>query len=120
METVQLESPRETAAIKAPAPKPEIGERLGSLDAFRGTIMLLMLNEATRLPLVARSFPHSAIWAFIAFNTEHVDWQGCSLQFQRGSPVAHVLHVRLGYFHCGEMATMWHVRPIFQIVAPLH
>ena len=79
METVQLESPRETAAIKAPAPKPEIGERLRSLDAFRGTIMLLMLNEATRLPLVARSFPHSAIWAFIALNTEHVDWQGCSL-----------------------------------------
>ena len=41
--------------------------------------MLLMLNEATRLPLVARSFPHSAFWSFIAFNTEHVDWQGCSL-----------------------------------------
>jgi predicted acyltransferase len=41
--------------------------------------MLLMLNEATRLPLVARSFPHSEIWAFIAYNTEHVDWQGCSL-----------------------------------------
>ena len=27
----------------------------------------------------ARSFPHSAIWAAIAFNTEHVDWHGCSL-----------------------------------------
>ena len=79
MGSVQLESPQETVAIKEPAQKSGIAERLVSLDAFRGTIMLLMLNEATRLPLVARSFPHSAIWAFLAFNTEHVDWQGCSL-----------------------------------------
>lgn len=76
--SVQVESPQETV-IKQPPQKAESSSRLGSLDAFRGTIMLLMLNEATRLPLVARSFPHSAIWAFIAYNTEHVDWQGCSL-----------------------------------------
>ena len=79
MATVQLESPQETVAIKESTQRSGISERLVSLDAFRGTIMLLMLNEATRLPLVARSFPHSAIWAFLAFNTEHVDWQGCSL-----------------------------------------
>ena len=79
MQSVQLESPQETLAIKEPGQKSEITQRLVSLDAFRGTIMLLMLNEATRLPLVARSFPHSAIWGFIAYNTEHVDWQGCSL-----------------------------------------
>ena len=77
--SVQVESPQEAVAVKQPAQKSESSGRLGSLDAFRGTIMLLMLNEATRLPLVARSFPHSAIWAFIAYNTEHVDWQGCSL-----------------------------------------
>lgn len=79
MGSVELESARQTVVVKESTRKTEISERLGSLDAFRGTIMLLMLNEATRLPLVARSFPHSAIWAFIAFNTEHVDWQGCSL-----------------------------------------
>ena len=79
MGSVQLECPQEVGAIKESAQKSGIGERLVSLDAFRGTIMLLMLNEVTRLPLVARSFPHSAIWAFLAFNTEHVDWQGCSL-----------------------------------------
>jgi predicted acyltransferase len=77
--SVQVAIPRETALVNAAAQKPESSGRLGSLDAFRGTIMLLMLNEATRLPQVARSFPHSAIWAFIAYNTEHVDWQGCSL-----------------------------------------
>src|SRR5579864_1952999 len=79
MQSTQLENPPVTAPIQENVRKPELRERLGSLDAFRGTIMLLMLNEATRLPLVARSFPHSAIWAFIAYNTEHVDWQGCSL-----------------------------------------
>jgi len=79
MQSVQLESPLETLANKEPAQKSEISQRLVSLDAFRGTIMLLMLNEATRLPLVARAFPHSAIWTFLAYNTEHVDWQGCSL-----------------------------------------
>jgi predicted acyltransferase len=77
--SVQVESPREAVIIQEPAAKPAGIRRLLSLDAFRGTIMMLMLNEATRLPQVARSFPHSAFWAFLAFNTEHVDWQGCSL-----------------------------------------
>ena len=77
--STQVESPQEAVVIHEPVAKAEGTSRLLSLDAFRGTIMLLMLNEATRLPLVARSFPHSAIWAAIAFNTEHVDWQGCSL-----------------------------------------
>jgi heparan-alpha-glucosaminide N-acetyltransferase len=77
--SAQVESPQEAVVIQEPVAKAEGTSRLLSLDAFRGTIMLLMLNEATRLRLVARSFPHSAIWATIAFNTEHVDWQGCSL-----------------------------------------
>ena len=77
--STQVESPHEAVVTQEPVAKVEGTSRLLSLDAFRGTIMLLMLNEATRLALVARSFPHSAIWAAIAFNTEHVDWQGCSL-----------------------------------------
>ena len=77
--SVQVETPQEAVVVKGPVQKSDSSGRLVSLDAFRGTIMFLMLNEATRLPLVARSFPHSAFWAFLAFNTEHVDWQGCSL-----------------------------------------
>src|ERR1043166_2939409 len=50
-----------------------------SLDAFRGMVMLLMLDERMHLPEVARAFPNSAIWSVIAYNTEHVPWQGCSL-----------------------------------------
>jgi predicted acyltransferase len=42
-------------------------------------VMVLMLAERMRLPEVARAFPHSALWGLVAFNTEHVEWQGCSL-----------------------------------------
>ncbi len=53
--------------------------RIASLDAFRGTVMTLMLAEVLRLPGLAKVFPQSAFWSFIAFNTSHVEWQGCSL-----------------------------------------
>src|SRR5579864_3358997 len=79
MGSVQVESPRESVVIQEPAAKSPAISRLHSLDALRGTVMLLMLNEATHLHQVAQSFPNSAIWALIAYNTEHVDWQGCSL-----------------------------------------
>ena len=79
VETAQLEHPISEAPIAQPAPKSAAFTRLVSLDAFRGLVMTLMLAERMRLPEVARSFPHSAMWGLIAFNTEHVDWQGCSL-----------------------------------------
>jgi predicted acyltransferase len=53
--------------------------RLASIDAFRGLVMFLMLAEVMRLWTVHDAFPTSRLWAFVAFNTEHVPWQGCSL-----------------------------------------
>src|SRR5207302_5550022 len=79
VETAQLERPISEVPVTHSAPNPAGFTRLVSLDAFRGLVMTLMLAERMRLPEVARSFPHSAIWGLIAFNTEHVDWQGCSL-----------------------------------------
>src|SRR5437773_3657157 len=79
IEGAQLESPVEEAALAAPERKVEGRTRLISLDAFRGLVMTLMLAERMRLPEVARAFPHSALWGSIGFNTEHVEWQGCSL-----------------------------------------
>jgi len=73
----QLERPQAVAKSE-PGGKPDTG-RVVSLDVLRGTVMLLMLNEATQLPKVAQNFPHSWFWTAIAFNTEHVPWQGCSL-----------------------------------------
>ena len=79
MGTAQLESSQAALLVKEPAAILESTSRLISLDVFRGTVMALMLDEYLRLPEVARSFPHSAVWSFIAFNTDHVPWQGCSL-----------------------------------------
>ncbi len=82
VQSVQLESPREAinrdTAKSEPSGKLDSG-RVISLDVLRGVVMVLMLNEATQLPKVAQSFPHSWFWNVIAFNTEHVPWQGCSL-----------------------------------------
>jgi len=79
IESAQVEGPVSEAPIAEPERKAEGTTRLVSLDAFRGTVMILMLAEQMRLPEVARAFPHSAVWRLIAFNTEHVEWQGCSL-----------------------------------------
>ena len=79
MGTAQLEGSQAALVVKEPAAILESTSRLISLDVFRGTVMALMLDEYLQLPEVARSFPHSAVWSFIAFNTDHVPWQGCSL-----------------------------------------
>jgi len=79
IESAQVKSPPSEAPVTEPERKAESVTRLISLDAFRGLVMVLMLGEHMRLPEVARAFPHSALWGLIAFNTEHVPWQGCSL-----------------------------------------
>jgi predicted acyltransferase len=79
IESAQIDRLASEAPAAAPERKVEGPTRLVSLDAFRGLVMSLMLAERMRLHEVARAFPHSAIWGVIAFNTEHVDWQGCSL-----------------------------------------
>src|SRR3984957_3412938 len=79
IESAQIASPVAEAPVAEPRRIAEGVTRLVSLDAFRGMVMTLMLGERMRLPEVARAFPHSAMWALIALNTEHVDWQGCSL-----------------------------------------
>jgi len=78
IDSAQLENPAAESPTE-PERKPEGVTRLVSLDALRGAVMLLMLGEAMRLPVVANAFPHSVFWRVIGFNTEHVDWQGCSL-----------------------------------------
>jgi predicted acyltransferase len=74
--------PATSVAVAAPPARPaSVGAttRVGSIDAFRGLVMFLMLAEAMRLWTVQRAFPGSAFWGFVAFNTTHVPWQGCSL-----------------------------------------
>src|SRR5688500_13859202 len=61
-------------SIIAPAP-----QRLTSLDAYRGFVMFLMVAEVLHLSRVARAFPESAFWKFLAHQQSHVEWIGCTL-----------------------------------------
>jgi predicted acyltransferase len=63
----------------APQPAAATRQRITSIDAFRGFVMFLMLAEVMRLWTLHTAFPDSRFWAFVAFNTTHVPWQGCSL-----------------------------------------
>jgi heparan-alpha-glucosaminide N-acetyltransferase len=79
IESAQVDSPVAEAPVAEPERNVETTTRLVSLDVFRGFVMVLMLGEVMRLFDVARAFPHSLLWRVIAFNTQHVEWQGCSL-----------------------------------------
>ena len=74
-------STKVTAADAPPPPPPSATgkTRIQSLDALRGFVMFLMLAEAMHLMNVRRAFPGNRFWELVAFNTTHVQWQGCSL-----------------------------------------
>jgi len=55
------------------------GERLISLDAFRGAELLLMASSGFGIPEVARSFRESRIWQFLGYEFDHTAWTGCTL-----------------------------------------
>src|SRR5262245_56599477 len=71
------------ATDAAPPPHPfaaaGIKTRILSIDALRGFVMFLMLAEAMHLMNVRRAYPGNWFWEVVAFNTTHVQWQGCSL-----------------------------------------
>lgn len=57
--------------------------RLGSIDAYRGFVMLLMMAEVLHLSAVARAWPEFSwrkpLWLFLSLNQSHVEWTGCTL-----------------------------------------
>ncbi len=53
--------------------------RVASVDAYRGLVMLLMMAEVLHLGRMAKTFPDSGFWSFLAFHQSHVPWRGCSL-----------------------------------------
>ena len=53
--------------------------RIGSIDAYRGFVMFLMMAEVLHLRKVAQALPGSTIWSFSALHQTHVEWAGCSL-----------------------------------------
>ncbi|HEY2342945.1 MAG TPA: hypothetical protein VGH90_07950 [Chthoniobacteraceae bacterium] len=74
-ERIEAVSPPASASATPPA-KPE---RLTSLDAYRGFVMLLMISDGLRMAEVAKHFPGSGLWNFLGYETDHAPWRGCTL-----------------------------------------
>ena len=47
--------------------------RLGSIDAYRGLVMFLMMAE------VSKAISDSGFWQFLTWHQTHVRWAGCTL-----------------------------------------
>lgn len=60
-------------------PLPQMPGRVGSIDAYRGLVMFLMMAEVLALARVAKALPDSAVWQWLAYHQTHVAWRGCSL-----------------------------------------
>jgi predicted acyltransferase len=54
-------------------------ERVHSVDAYRGLVMLLMLAEVLRSCDVAAAIGHQPLWDFVCLEQTHVPWTGASL-----------------------------------------
>jgi predicted acyltransferase len=52
--------------------------RLGSLDAYRGFVMLAMASGGLALGVVAQDYPDDHVWQFLDLHTDHVLWRGWS------------------------------------------
>jgi len=50
-----------------------------SLDAYRGFVMLLMISAGLGATKVAVHFKDNPVWQFVAYQTDHAAWRGCSL-----------------------------------------
>ena len=53
--------------------------RVGSVDAYRGFVMLLMMAEVLHLSQVAKRVGGSKFWEFLAYHQSHVEWRGLAL-----------------------------------------
>ncbi|HVX14475.1 MAG TPA: DUF5009 domain-containing protein [Pirellulales bacterium] len=60
-------------------PQPSAAGRVGSIDAYRGFVMFLMMAEVLELRRVASSLPANSWWHWLAYHQTHVAWRGCSL-----------------------------------------
>lgn len=62
---------------------PPIPNRLGSIDAYRGFVMFLMMGELFRFCAVASNLhaagQPSGLWDMLCHHQEHVEWVGCVL-----------------------------------------
>ena len=65
-------------ALAGATPTARLANRVASMDAYRGLVMLLMMGEVLEFGRVSRALPGNGFWAFLAQHQTHVEWVGCS------------------------------------------
>ena len=63
----------------SPVASTPLSGRLGSLDAYRGFVMFLMMAEVLHLCRVSAALPDSSFWKLLCHHQSHARWIGCSL-----------------------------------------
>ncbi|MBL7734092.1 MAG: DUF5009 domain-containing protein [Chitinophagaceae bacterium] len=79
-------------------------QRMASVDAYRGLVMLLMMAEVLSLRRVSEALPDSAFWRFLSFHQSHVEWVGCSLHDLIQPSFSFLVGVALPFSIAGRMA----------------
>ena len=52
--------------------------RLGSLDAYRGFVMICLAANGFGIAATANNFPDSPVWQALKYQFDHVPWVGCA------------------------------------------
>ena len=60
------------------SPTVDPSARLGSLDAYRGFVMICLAANGFGIAATAKNFPDSVFWETLKFQFEHVPWGGCA------------------------------------------
>jgi heparan-alpha-glucosaminide N-acetyltransferase len=77
--------PSSTGAAETGAPQPttatpsSVFQRLASVDAYRGFVMLLMMAEVLHFSRVSEMLADCSVMKLLAYHQTHVAWRGCSL-----------------------------------------
>ncbi len=70
---------KDPPAIASPIIESTGYRRIGSVDVYRGFVMLLMMAEVLSFSSVSQAYPESSFWEFLSYHQEHAEWVGCSL-----------------------------------------
>ncbi len=60
------------------SPTVDPSARLGSLDAYRGFVMICLAANGFGIAATAKNFPDSSLWQSLRFQFDHVPWGGCA------------------------------------------
>jgi heparan-alpha-glucosaminide N-acetyltransferase len=97
MSAALANDPKNAAASKST-------ERLVSLDAYRGFIMLAMASAGLGLSQTAKHFPDSRLWQFLGYHTSHVEWKGGSFWDMIQPSFMFMVGVSMAYSYAARQA----------------